>query len=681
MKIVLHIGLHKTGSTAIQYFLTQNFLQLSRSGVRYSRVGIPKEANLGNHLLPASYEQDHTNREEWEALRLEVETSAADTLLISSENFSLLTADAINDIADRLNALGDVTVIVYLRNQVDLLESMWRTDVLHYHATDDIVAYIQNYKGRLDYDALLSDWNRAFSRVIVRLYDTVPPGAIVQDFCAHTGVPFDPSCSLPPEQINHGLPVESLVALQALRKSGAPEAVIGAFCWWSYNVFKEGTFVQLSSDDAEQLMRDYSKSNSAVAKKYFGCADLFRSFATRLHKPLTSTDHLIRVVTSVFLDREEPPKLFGITRDDASLRTYLPGDIGESMSRDPYFWDIWHVDDGGEDSWLTVTGWALPFDGIVRNFQILVNGTIVDRLTLSVCEEVARVFPWWPHASLSQFEARVRKTGHGELTFTVAAANGDTRQGNTYSRCYNYLPGFPANVPGQEIGASIGETGNPLRYRIAGRTLFRGFERVLRYHGGTSFDQVGRILDWGCGPGRIAAHLIAATPVGTVSGVDIAASSIEWARSVYPNEDFTLCGTRPPLPYDDQSFGLVLAFSVLTHVPNDLIHAWVKEMHRLLKPDALFLATVLGETAFAKLNPQVEDSVAMAWMYDGVDDSAQNSQLSGTGVDDGYYRNTFMTKAHVKSVVDALFDVVEVIDNFYVYQDLWVLKRRAQPIT
>ena len=51
----------------------------------------------------------------------------------------------------------------------------------------------------------------------------------------------------------------------------------------------------------------------------------------------------------------------------------------------------------------------------------------------------------------------------------------------------------------------------------------------------------------------------------------------------------------PPLPYDDSSFDLVYAFSVMTHLSEELQRAWVQECRRVLKPGGYFVFSTLGE--------------------------------------------------------------------------------------
>lgn len=105
------------------------------------------------------------------------------------------------------------------------------------------------------------------------------------------------------------------------------------------------------------------------------------------------------------------------------------------------------------------------------------------------------------------------------------------------------------------------------------------------------FDLAGRrVLDFGCGAGRILRH--AATEEAEVWGCDIDAASVEWLRRHLDAHVFRN-GEEPPLEVPDGHFDLTWAFSVFTHL-TDTWAAWLLELHRTLKPDGLLIATVFG---------------------------------------------------------------------------------------
>jgi SAM-dependent methyltransferase len=118
--------------------------------------------------------------------------------------------------------------------------------------------------------------------------------------------------------------------------------------------------------------------------------------------------------------------------------------------------------------------------------------------------------------------------------------------------------------------------------------------RELLQEAGTPVEGLAALLDWGCGCGRILRHW--STLEGTrVCGCDINPKMVDWCNSNLDFAEVALNELSPPLPYPESSFDLVYALSVLTHLPEDLQHAWVAECRRILRPGGLLLFSTLGE--------------------------------------------------------------------------------------
>src|SRR5207248_9700162 len=50
-RVLLHVGLHKTGTTALQLFLSNSAEHLQAQGVVYPRSGRPPESTAGHHNI------------------------------------------------------------------------------------------------------------------------------------------------------------------------------------------------------------------------------------------------------------------------------------------------------------------------------------------------------------------------------------------------------------------------------------------------------------------------------------------------------------------------------------------------------------------------------------------------------------------------------------------------------
>ena len=118
--------------------------------------------------------------------------------------------------------------------------------------------------------------------------------------------------------------------------------------------------------------------------------------------------------------------------------------------------------------------------------------------------------------------------------------------------------------------------------------------RSLLEEAGTSVEACGSLLDWGCGCGRVLRHWAGLRDT-SVHGCDINPRMVAWCTENLPFAHVTDNELSPPLPYADSSFGLVYAFSVMTHLSEELQHEWVAEAHRVLKPGGLFVFSTLGE--------------------------------------------------------------------------------------
>ena len=125
---------------------------------------------------------------------------------------------------------------------------------------------------------------------------------------------------------------------------------------------------------------------------------------------------------------------------------------------------------------------------------------------------------------------------------------------------------------------------------------------------GLPVEDCGRLLDFGCGCGRVTRHW-QAYPGVEVHGTDHDEDLVAWMRTGLPFIHAARNGLAPPLAYPDDHFGIVYAISVFTHMTNELAQAWMSELSRVIRPGGLLLFTALDQRQVDRLRPHERSAI------------------------------------------------------------------------
>jgi ubiquinone/menaquinone biosynthesis C-methylase UbiE len=103
-----------------------------------------------------------------------------------------------------------------------------------------------------------------------------------------------------------------------------------------------------------------------------------------------------------------------------------------------------------------------------------------------------------------------------------------------------------------------------------------------------------RIIDVGCGSGRLAAALTQRFGAGiSYLGLDIVQTMLDYAKTVSdPSYEFAM-NTELTLPVPDGSCDFVVFFSVVTHLRHEESFRYLRDARRALKPDGRLALTFL----------------------------------------------------------------------------------------
>jgi ubiquinone/menaquinone biosynthesis C-methylase UbiE len=115
--------------------------------------------------------------------------------------------------------------------------------------------------------------------------------------------------------------------------------------------------------------------------------------------------------------------------------------------------------------------------------------------------------------------------------------------------------------------------------------------RVIAEASGLALDHA-RILDFGCGKGRMIRHLHDLAETCEVWGTDIKPEHIAWcAQHLTPPFHFVTTPRSPELPFEDGSFRFIYCASVFTEI-DDRVDDWLRELRRIAAPDGRVYVTI-----------------------------------------------------------------------------------------
>lgn len=167
----------------------------------------------------------------WREVHDEIAASAADVVVLSSEEFDVLDTAEIADVARELERYS-VTPVVFLRNTVDFIESSFRTSIIHGGYRRTIDEFARDQRSRLDYAALLRDWRMVATdgKVVAFAYDDseIRRNA-VSAFLDLLGVPISDLPAKSQQKQNESAPAFICELARSLRIDGASDEEISSW--------------------------------------------------------------------------------------------------------------------------------------------------------------------------------------------------------------------------------------------------------------------------------------------------------------------------------------------------------------------------------------------------------------------------------------------------------------------
>jgi SAM-dependent methyltransferase len=217
----------------------------------------------------------------------------------------------------------------------------------------------------------------------------------------------------------------------------------------------------------------------------------------------------------------------------------------------------------------------------------------------------------------------------------------------------------------------------------SGKRSLEDWERTLAAVG-DRIDRHERILEFGCGCGRVMRWMQELSSTRTLVGTDIDERAISWANRELPFARFDVNPALPPTPYSDGEFDLVLNHSVFTHLDANYQDRWLDELQRITAPGGILVLSTHGEHAFHVTEEELAGH-AREWRdtleRDGILFVSEDSFVGGAFPD--FYHSTFHAPWYVFEHWSEWFEVLAYLPKSSLdFQDHVVLRRpRETPHT
>jgi hypothetical protein len=291
----LHIGTQKTGTTSLQNFLSANREQLLKQGFLY-----PSSPGDVNHVGMTAYSRDEDKidlirkrcgiessaevrayrRRLGQELSDEIEECRPSAVILSNEHLSarVRTPIEIRRVEQLCRSFADrVTIVVYLRNQIDYLVSWYNTLVKSGNSRPFDGLGVRRIERQVDYARMLAPWSRLFGveNMRVRRFEAqdMKGGDILADFASVVG--FETKGLARADRLNQSLDAEGVEFLRRFNshfprikgERGNPERA-GVVDFLLAQRGGEG--FRISRVKAAEIEEGFRESNREVSEKYFG---------------------------------------------------------------------------------------------------------------------------------------------------------------------------------------------------------------------------------------------------------------------------------------------------------------------------------------------------------------------------------------------------------------------------
>lgn len=262
-----------------------------------------------------------------------------------------------------------------------------------------------------------------------------------------------------------------------------------------------------------------------------------------------------------------------------------------------------------------------------------------------------------------------------QLSFEPADRNAGIRRFSVYQLASSMGDIKLPIPPNENIHRVAGPGANQYTYINGGKSDFERFKiLIFEALGITSLKDL-RVLDWGVGCGRLARYFV--EQGAQVTGADIDAGNIAWCNANLTPGRYVTVGLMPPTDLARDQFDVIISSSVLSHLTETAMQAWLGEINQLLAPGGVGLLSFNGDGnayLYGASHPPAIDALNGNGFYD----EWRTADLDGAvaGAED-YYRFTIMSTSRATAFFKEAAHLERIVPGVTsMHQDIAVLRKK-----
>ena len=324
--------------------------------------------------------------------------------------------------------------------------------------------------------------------------------------------------------------------------------------------------------------------------------------------------------------------------------------------------------------YLEVEGWAIE-SGSQQNDHFWLNGVnVTDSVVYEEREDIDKLMPQFKKSRPRGFLIRSNVAPIDGQFWRLSYGSRDDSLG-----IHSYY--VPCDGHGVDVALPWPEANR--RFRVHGSEEFEPFIlegysaakkicSILEHYTKLDLSKV-KLLDWGCGCGRVNRWLV--DVFEELWGVDIDEDNVSWCRSHLPHSDhWSGISLAPPTHFADKSFDVVIGVSVFTHLNEVSQIEWLAELMRIVRPGGYALVTVHGTSSSHRfgLDPRTMNE----WQKKGFMDLGPSLDLEEVFGYTEDYRGSLHTSAYIKKIWAKYAHIVKILPSVIGnHQDVILLQK------